>query len=138
MSVSKSSTIQRRAGLVAILLGAVAQTVFGGPPMQVPTTLEDFFRGGSQWGESYQEYLSSENCGTCHGSNDENIPIMKPWQGSMLGQTTRWPAYLWSGATRESGNTATGSRQASRIIPRRSAQGASLTHLTRYSGGGRP
>lgn len=94
MSVSKSSTIQRRAGLVAILLGAVAQTVFGGPPMQVPTTLEDFFRGGSQWGESYQEYLSSENCGTCHGSNDENIPIMKPWQGSMHAQSARDPIFF--------------------------------------------
>lgn len=77
------------AGLTFVI-GAVA----GDPPLQVPTTLEDFLVGGSPWGNNYQEFLSSENCGFCHGSFDEDILIMKPWQGSMHAQAGRDPLFF--------------------------------------------
>ncbi|RJP34582.1 MAG: hypothetical protein C4547_10590 [Phycisphaerales bacterium] len=59
----------------------------------LPTTLEDFFQGGSQ-PEGYEGFLSSANCGACHGGGDDHdIKLMKPWQGSMMAQAARDPMF---------------------------------------------
>jgi len=78
----------------SVMLTVLASGLAGDPPLQVPTTLEDFMVGGSPWGQNYQEFLSSDNCGLCHGSYDENILIMKPWQGSMHAQAGRDPLFF--------------------------------------------
>ncbi len=94
MSVSKKRAYFAVAVASAVVLAFLASEALGGPPVQVPTTLEDFKVGGSPWGQNYQEFLSSENCGLCHGSYDENILIMKPWQGSMHAQAGRDPLFF--------------------------------------------
>lgn len=63
-------------------------------PFRAATTKIDFFRGGSQPAESYEQILSSQNCGLCHGGNDPRIPVNKPWAGSMHGLSARDP--LWA------------------------------------------
>lgn len=60
---------------------------------QAATTKVDFFRGGSQPSESYEQILSSHNCGICHGGDDASILINKPWAGSMHALSARDP--LW-------------------------------------------
>lgn len=63
----------------------------GQGPFQAPTTLLDFFRGGSQHGEQYEQILSSQNCGFCHGGDNDEIHVNKPWAGSMHAMSARDP-----------------------------------------------
>ncbi len=68
-----------------------------GPPPPAPTTKPDFFRGGSQPGPQYGQILHSNNCGTCHGSDNPDILVNRPWAGSMhalSGRDALWFACL--------------------------------------------
>ncbi|KAA0220017.1 MAG: hypothetical protein EDS66_14980 [Planctomycetota bacterium] len=59
----------------------------------IKTTLRDFFQGGSQPDGGYDQFLHSQNCGTCHGSVEENVRIMQPWEGSMMAHAARDPLF---------------------------------------------
>ncbi len=78
--------------LIASLSGVVAS--YGAePPTPATTTVIDFFRGGSQPTSTYEQFVTSRNCGLCHRSDDASILINKPWEGSMHGLSARDP--LW-------------------------------------------
>lgn len=62
--------------------------------LPIATTLEDFFQPGSQPDVmGYDQFLSSANCGFCHGASDDNVLILSRWQGSMMAQAARDPLF---------------------------------------------
>jgi hypothetical protein len=61
----------------------------GDDPIPAPTTKLDFFRGGSQPDGSYEQVLTSGNCGFCHDGEDPLLVINQPWEGSMHAQSAR-------------------------------------------------
>jgi nitrate/TMAO reductase-like tetraheme cytochrome c subunit len=62
--------------------------------LPLPTSVEDFFQGGSQPGpDTYEQILTSRNCAVCHGGTDPNIAIQQPWSGSMMSQSARDPLF---------------------------------------------
>jgi hypothetical protein len=63
---------------------------------QVATTLNDFFTPGSQPiepGDPFDPILPSNDCGGCHPSGDDFIPVMNRWQGSMMAHSARDPVF---------------------------------------------
>lgn len=81
--------------LLATLSGAAGTFLVGGVPL--PTTLEAFFQPGSQPNGDvvFDEFLHSDNCQACHGSQPGGVPgvIVSQWKGSMMGQTARDPIF---------------------------------------------
>ena len=65
-----------------------------GAPIPAGTTLADFFRGGSQPSDLYEQLLSARNCGLCHGGDDSSILINKSWEGSIHAISARDPLWL--------------------------------------------
>ena len=68
---------------------------------RVPTTLDDFFQPGSQPSNpetvEYDFFRDSTSCKLCHESDpilNEDLPILAPWQGSMMGQAARDPLFF--------------------------------------------
>jgi hypothetical protein len=80
-------------GALVAVMTVVGSEFVDDPPEQAQTTFEDFATGGSQWGINYQEFVSSNNCGYCHGTYDDNILLMQSWQGSMHAQAGRDPMF---------------------------------------------
>lgn len=66
---------------------------------QLPTTLDNFFIGGTQPDESggvdFTPIVSPSNCANCHSLYDPvEIPIYSRWSASMMGQSARDPLFL--------------------------------------------
>ncbi|MCC7291356.1 MAG: hypothetical protein IT449_04740 [Phycisphaerales bacterium] len=77
---------------IAVLVCAAVMADAARAQLPVETTLADFFQSGSQ-PDSYDQFIHSNNCGTCHGSVTEEVRIMQPWQGSMMAQAARDPMF---------------------------------------------
>ncbi len=64
---------------------------------QVPTTIEDFFFGGSQPNTDviYEAFRPSDNCAFCH-EGDETVELLinSRWQGGMMAQAARDPLFF--------------------------------------------
>jgi hypothetical protein len=74
-------------GMGAGLLGSV---VFA----TIPTTIHDFFLGGTQPGEINDVMLEGQtNCRMCHGDYDDVEEPWTPWAASMMGQSARDPLF---------------------------------------------
>lgn len=74
-------------------LGESAARAGGGP---APTTLKDFFQGGSQpdGGVVYEPFTSSNKCRNCHAVDGATeLFIYAQWQGSMMAQAARDPLF---------------------------------------------
>lgn len=85
-----------RRGSLGWPVGAIAlmsATVAARGQLPIKTTVEDFFQGGSQPDGSYEQVLHSNNCGTCHGTFDDQILIMERFQGGMMAQAARDPLF---------------------------------------------
>lgn len=78
---------------IVVVVAALSLAAKAYAQLPLPTTLEDFFQGGSQPDGQYDQILHSNNCGLCHGGQDETILIHKPWQGSMMAQAARDPLF---------------------------------------------
>jgi hypothetical protein len=59
----------------------------------IPTTLQDFFLGGTQPLALTQAIVTAQNCATCHAYYDEQEEPFSPWAASMMGQSARDPLF---------------------------------------------
>jgi hypothetical protein len=60
----------------------------------VPTTVRDFFQGGTQAGAPIEPLTpAGQNCVFCHGDYELSHEPYRPWAASMMGQAARDPIF---------------------------------------------
>jgi hypothetical protein len=91
------SSVKRIAHALAWGGGIVGTAGFVGltfaDPVQVPTTLDDYFLDGTQPNELNHPIMDATACATCHGLYDEAHEPWTNWTASMMGQAARDPLY---------------------------------------------
>src|SRR5690606_27630477 len=74
----------------ALAVGMVAASAAMGT---IPTTLRDFFLGGSQPGDLIFNIAPADECFLCHAQFDPQTEPGRPWAASMMGQSARDPVF---------------------------------------------
>lgn len=59
----------------------------------VPTTLRDFFNGGTQPNTLIEPLMTAQVCSNCHSYYDEHTEPYTLWAASMMGQASRDPIF---------------------------------------------
>ncbi len=77
-------------GIGALSIAVAAGTVALGT---VPTTVRDFFLGGTQPLQLVDLIESSAACAGCHGNYNLQTEPYRPWAASMMGQAVRDPVF---------------------------------------------
>lgn len=77
---------------VALIAGA-AVVVSLAVATPVPTTLRDFFNGGTQPNTLVEPLMTAQVCSNCHSYYDEHTEPYTLWSASMMGQAGRDPIF---------------------------------------------
>lgn len=75
------------------LVAAAAVGVSLSVATPVPTTLRDFFNGGTQPNTLIEPLMTAQVCSNCHSYYDEHTEPYSLWSASMMGQASRDPIF---------------------------------------------
>ena len=102
----KSTSTRRTFGLLlgcaavvssaALLTQSMAGSAGGDDQIQIQTTEADFYQPGTQPPTdttSFDQIVSSQNCGYCHAEFDVETAPYDPWVASIMGQSARDPVW---------------------------------------------
>ncbi len=79
--------------LYVALVAAAAVGVTLAVATPVPTTLRDFFNGGTQPNTLIEPLMTAQVCSNCHSYYDEHTEPYSLWSASMMGQASRDPIF---------------------------------------------